>query len=77
MIAMNNCTVFHTQAEIDSVREFTHWLSSGGMDALRELSQLADSVKRFRQASIVALAGLAVVTVGTALGLGIIAMIGG
>jgi len=71
---MHECNVFHTQIEVDSVREFTHWLSSGGMNDLRELSTIAETARRFRSASIIALAGIAVASVVAALVAGLKAM---
>ena len=42
------CDIFRRKEDIDAMREFTSWLSNGGMDSLRDMQQTANDYKRVR-----------------------------
>ena len=67
----HECEVFRREDDIDAMREFAAWLRNGGMDSLREMSAVANSVRTAQKVGFVTIVGLIVTGAGTALWLGI------
>ena len=73
----HECTIFRRDEDVDAMREFAIWLRSGGMQSLREMSEVANSVKTAQKIGFITIIGLIVTGAGTALWLGIQQMVQG
>ena len=67
----HECEVFRREDDIDAMREFASWLRNGGMESLREMSAVANSVRTAQKVGFITIIGLIVTGAGTALWLGI------
>lgn len=65
-----HCEVFKREEDVEAMREFTGWLRSGGMDALREMKQCSDEYKAIKQAGFSAMVRLFWLGIVFVIGLG-------
>ena len=67
----HECEVFRREDDVDAMREFAAWLRNGGMESLREMSGVANSVRTAQKVGFITIIGLIVTGAGTALWMGI------